>query len=58
MLKEAVQILHDEGSVEYAKNISINKVSSAWKEIEPVLPDCDAKDDLYDLQQYLITRSL
>ena len=58
LLKEAVQILQNEGSIEYAKDIASNKLKAAWDRVEKKLPDCDAKDDLYDMSQYLINRSL
>jgi geranylgeranyl pyrophosphate synthase len=58
LLKEAVGIMINEGSIEYAKDISKNKLAAAWKRIETVLPDCDAKDDLYEMSEYLINRNL
>jgi geranylgeranyl pyrophosphate synthase len=58
LLKEAVEIMINEGSIEYAKEISKNKLSAAWKKLEKILPECDAKDDLYDMSQYLINRTL
>jgi len=58
LLKEAVQILQEEGSIEYAVNAAKQIMDRAWKDIEGSLPEGQAKDDLYDFSQYLIKRSL
>ena len=33
-------------------------MGKAWKEIDPILEDSDAKEDLYNLTKFLINRSI
>ena len=43
LIKEALDILHKYGSVDYAKNVAIEMVSGAWKDIYPLISESDAK---------------
>ena len=56
--KEAIQILRDDEAIEYARNAAKVTMRSAWTEIEDILPDNDAKDDLYKLTHFLVNRSI
>jgi geranylgeranyl pyrophosphate synthase len=47
--RDAIQIMQVEGSVEYAKEKAALIMRRAWKELDPVLPDGEAKEDIKDL---------
>jgi geranylgeranyl pyrophosphate synthase len=49
LLREAVQILIEDGALDYAKEKSKTMLEDAWKDIEPLLKTCDAKDHLSEL---------
>jgi len=56
--KEAIQIMHDDEAIAYARNAAKNTMKKAWTEVETLIPDGDAKDDLYQLTQFLVNRSI
>ena len=56
--KEAVDILKEDEAVDFAKNAAKQTMSKAWKQIEDVLPDSEAKEDLNTLTSFLINRSI
>lgn len=58
LLIEAINILKDNGSVEYAKNRAANMMAGAWKELDPVIPNSKAKKNIEQLSQYLIDRDI
>jgi geranylgeranyl pyrophosphate synthase len=53
---EAIDILHKNGSVEYAKKRAREIVEKSWKEAESLLPECDAKETLKSFVNFLIER--
>jgi len=57
-IKEAISILKESGSIEYAKTIAREIVSNSWKEVEPILKDGKAKKLLWSFAEYLITRNM
>ena len=56
--KEAVEILQSDEAVEFAKNTAKHTMTKAWKQIEDVLPESEAKEDLHRLTNFLINRSI
>ena len=58
LLKEAVEILQSEDSIQFAKDVASKTMKKAWEEFEKHLPECDAKEDLHSLSKYLIARDL
>ena len=47
--KEAIQILQVDGAIEYAQEKARLVMRRAWEEIEPKLPQNQAKEDIHDL---------
>lgn len=41
--KEAVQILMDDEAVDFAKNAAKQTMIKAWKQVDEILPDSEAK---------------
>ena len=58
LLKEAIQILIKNGSVEYAKDRAAKMMNQAWKELAPVIPNGRPKDNIEQLSQFLINRDI
>jgi len=57
-IKEALDILNRDGSVDYAREKAKQLVSEAWDEVKPVLPDSAAKKKLKALADFLINRKI
>lgn len=47
-----------DGAIEYAKEKARLVMRRAWEDIEPVLPDGQAKDDIHDMSKFLMNRNL
>lgn len=58
LLKEAIQILIDNKSVQYAQQRAATMMEGAWKELDPVIPASKAKTNIEQLSRYLIDRDL
>jgi len=58
VIKEAIDIMKASNSLEYAKQKAKDIVSQAWKDIEPLLPDCEAKEKIHIFANYLIDRKI
>ena len=56
--KEAIQIMHDDEAIAYARNAAKVTMKKAWEDIEGIIPEGDAKDDLYQLTQFLVNRNI
>lgn len=46
LLREAINILIDNKSVDYARQRAANMMEKAWKELDPVLPGGKAKENI------------
>ena len=44
--------------MKYAKEVARDLVSQAWKEVDPLLPDSDAKNKLKAFADFLIERDI
>lgn len=58
IILEAINILKETGSVEYAKKRAREIVEEAWKEAEPLLKDCESKKMLHEFIKFLIERKI
>jgi len=56
--KEAIRILQADEAIDYSKEKAKLIMKRAWKELDSLLPDSEAKEDISDLAQFLINRSL
>ncbi len=55
---EAINILRNHGSIEYAKSFARNIVRESWKDVDDVLPSSKAKEKLKAFADYLIERKI
>jgi len=55
---EAIQIIKDAGSIEYAQKKAKEIVSAAWKEVDSLLPENEGKQKLKAFADYLIERDI
>lgn len=58
LLKEAIQIMIDNGSIKYAEQKAQNLMRKAWDDVEVFLPEGEGKKNLEALSTFLIDRSL
>lgn len=58
LLAEAIAIINKHNSAEYAKKAAVQLIETSWKETEAVLPESEAKNQLKELAQLLIHRSV
>lgn len=58
LLREAIDILIDNRSVEFAKRRAGEMMDSAWQELSPLLPPGKPKDNIESLSRYLIDRDI
>ena len=63
IIREAIAILTESGSIEYASSIAKEMIRAAWQDLENDLPeDTDlakkAKSQLNELSEYLVDREL
>ena len=56
--KEAIQLMREDEAIQYARNATRVVMEAAWKEVDLLIKNEDAKDDLYKLTQYLINRTI
>lgn len=55
---EAINIIRDYGSIDYAKNYARSIVSESWKDVDDVLSSSEAKEKLKAFADYLIERKI
>lgn len=55
---EAINIIRDYGSIDYAKNYARRIVSESWKDVDDVLSSSEAKEKLKAFADYLIERKI
>jgi geranylgeranyl pyrophosphate synthase len=56
LIKEAVNLLKESGSIDYARKTCAGLVSKAWNDLDKVLPSSRAKEKLKALANFLIFR--
>ncbi|RLJ08273.1 MAG: hypothetical protein DRP12_00925, partial [Candidatus Aenigmatarchaeota archaeon] len=56
-IKRAMEIIKKYGSIEYAKQRSREIVEKAWKQVDRILPESEAKQKLRAFAEFLIQRS-
>ena len=50
--------MYESGSIDYSEKFAKNLLTTAWQDLEPTLPGCDAKLKLEELSEYLIDRDI
>ncbi len=55
---EAIKIIRNYGSIEYAKTFARSIVRESWKDVDEVLPSSKAKEKLKAFADYLIERQI
>jgi geranylgeranyl pyrophosphate synthase len=58
LITEAVEIIKKHGSIEYAKEFAMKIVRKAWSEVDPLLKESKAKNDLRSLVNFLVEREI
>ena len=56
--KEAIELMREDEAIQYARNATRVVMEAAWKEVDLLIKNEDAKDDLYKLTQFLINRTI
>jgi geranylgeranyl diphosphate synthase, type I len=57
-IEEAIKIINKYGAIEYSKALEESVVKDAWKDLNMILPDSEAKKTLKSLVEFLINRSI
>lgn len=58
LIDEAIGIIQKNNSIEFAKKKAEELVLEAWKLMEKILPESDAKSQLKELASFLIQRDI
>lgn len=56
LIREAIELIKESGSIEYARSLSNQLVTRAWSELDDLLPDSEAKKNLKALAEFLVSR--
>jgi geranylgeranyl diphosphate synthase type I len=58
IIKEAIGIISKYGAVDYTKQFARDMVRKAWQDVEPLLPDNDAKQQLKAFADFMVEREI
>ncbi len=58
LIQEAIEIIKKYGAVEYSKQFARDMVKKAWKDVEPLLPENDAKEKLKAFADFMVEREI
>jgi geranylgeranyl diphosphate synthase type I len=58
LIEEAIGIIKKAGSIEYAKEFARKMVRDAWKDVESLLPDNEAKDKIKAFADFAVEREI
>jgi len=58
IINEAIAIIKESGSIEYADKMAKDIIKNAWSNIAPLLPENDAKKKLEVFTNYLVERKI
>jgi geranylgeranyl diphosphate synthase type I len=58
LIEEAIRIIGKYGSIQYAKEFAREMVRKAWSEVEPLLPDNEAKQKLKAFADFMVEREI
>jgi geranylgeranyl diphosphate synthase type I len=58
LILEAIEIMRKTGSIDYAREFAREITKEAWSEVDKVLPESKAKEQLKAFAEYLITRKI
>ena len=56
--REAIELMREDEAIQYARNATRVVMEAAWNEVDLLIKNEDAKDDLYKLTQFLINRTI
>lgn len=54
--KEAISILEKYGAIEYARKVARKIIENAWKDVDKILPESEAKNKIRAFAEYMIER--
>jgi len=57
LIREAIRLIAEAGSIEYSKRVARELVERAWAEVDGVLPESRQKEGLRELARFLVERS-
>eukprot|EP01017_Pseudomicrothorax_dubius_P042174 TRINITY_DN6845_c0_g1_i2.p1 TRINITY_DN6845_c0_g1~~TRINITY_DN6845_c0_g1_i2.p1 ORF type:complete len:224 (-),score=36.06 TRINITY_DN6845_c0_g1_i2:123-794(-) len=57
IIDEALKILNSTKSIEYAQTLASTMIKDAWKGIEDILPNGEAKNNIYSLSHFMVSRT-
>jgi len=58
LINEAISLIKDTGSIEYADKMAKDIIRAAWNNIAPLLPENSAKKKLEVFTNYLVDRKI
>ncbi|MBN1896333.1 MAG: polyprenyl synthetase family protein [Candidatus Aenigmarchaeota archaeon] len=58
LIEEAIKIIRQYGSVQYAKEFARNMVKTAWENVEPLLPDNESKEKIKAFADFMVEREI
>ncbi|NIM45264.1 MAG: hypothetical protein GTO54_06470 [Nitrososphaeria archaeon] len=58
LIQEAIGIIKKYGAIDYAKQFAGDMVSKAWREVESLIPEGDAKKKLEAFATFAIEREI
>jgi geranylgeranyl pyrophosphate synthase len=58
LIQEAIALIKETDSITHARGVAKEIVEKAWNDIEPLLPENDAKTKLKVFADYLINRQI
>jgi len=57
LIKEAIAIMQKHSSVDYARDVATKLAEKSWLEVEPLLHESEAKKQLHELAQMMVSRN-
>ena len=58
LIKEAIAIMQETKSLDYARQVAKDIITDAWRDVESVLPETEAKGKLKVFADYLVSRDI
>jgi geranylgeranyl pyrophosphate synthase len=58
LITEAISLLEKYDSINYAKELAKKIIKNAWEEVEPLLPETDAKSFMKSFAEFMINRDI
>jgi hypothetical protein len=58
LLREAIELLNEAKSIQFAQKFCVDLLEGAWKELEPVIKRDELKEELKAMCTFLIDRAI